>query len=175
MIFSLEDRRPDIRGEHYVAENAMVIGSVVIERHVSVWFNTVIRGDNDLVTLGEGSNVQDGAVLHVDPGVPLTLGRRVTVGHMAMLHGCTIGDRSLIGIKAVVLNHAVIGRDCIIGANALVTEGKRIPDGSLVLGSPGRVVRALDERERAGLAEFADHYVANAARYRQGLRAWHDS
>lgn len=171
MIYALGDRRPELRGAaHFIAANASVIGSVVIENNASVWFNVVIRGDNDLITIGENSNIQDGSVLHTDAGVPLVVGRNVTVGHMAMLHGCTVGDGSLIGINAVILNGVVIGRNCLIGANALIPEGKVIPDDSLVLGSPGRVVRNLTREEIAGLARSAAHYVEKISLYRDVLR-----
>ncbi len=170
MLWVLGDRRPELRGTaHFVASNATVIGSVVIENNASVWFNVVIRGDNDLITVGENSNVQDGSVLHTDAGFPLVIGRNVSVGHKAMLHGCSVGDGSLIGINAVVLNGAVIGRNCLIGANALIPEGKTIPDGSLVLGSPGRVVRNLTPEEIAGLARAAAHYVEKISRYRDAF------
>jgi carbonic anhydrase/acetyltransferase-like protein (isoleucine patch superfamily) len=166
MIYALESRRVLLRGKnHFIADNATVIGSVVLEDESSVWFNTVIRGDSDLITVGPRSNVQDAAVLHTDAGIALTLGAEVSVGHQAMLHGCTIGDGSLVGIKALVLNHAVIGRDCLIGANALVTEGKIVPDRSLVLGSPGKVVRTLSDEEISGLRAIAAHYVENARHY----------
>src|SRR6266545_400642 len=136
MLYTLASRQALLRGRHhFIAANATVIGSVILEDESSVWFNTVIRGDNDVITIGARSNVQDGSVLHTDAGIALTLGTEVSVGHQAMLHGCTIGDGSLIGIKALILNHGVIGRECLIGANALVTEGKVIPDRSLVLGS----------------------------------------
>jgi carbonic anhydrase/acetyltransferase-like protein (isoleucine patch superfamily) len=171
MLYSLGERRVELRGRHhYIADNATVIGSVILEENASVWFNVVIRGDNDLITIGAGSNVQDGAVLHTDPGIPLTLGRDVTVGHMAMLHGCTVGDGSLIGIKAVILNRAVIGRNCLIGAGSLVPEGKVIPDGSLVMGSPGRIVRSLTAEELARFQKAAGHYVDKIDLYQQGLR-----
>lgn len=170
MIYSLGDREVRVEGDYFVAHNATVIGSVVLENNASIWFNVVVRGDNDLITIGEDSNIQDGSVLHTDAGIELTIGKRVTVGHMAMLHGCTIGDGSLIGIKSVVLNNAVVGRNCIVGANTLIPEGKEIPDGSLVLGSPGRVARALREDEIAALPGFADHYVENARRFRRELR-----
>lgn len=171
MIYSLGERRVEIRGHHhFIADNAMVIGSVVLEEHTSVWFNAVIRGDNDLVTIGEGSNVQDGSVLHTDPGIPLTLGRDVTVGHMAMLHGCTIGDGSLIGIKAVILNRAVIGKNCLIGAGSLILEGKVIPDGSLVTGSPGRIVKTFTTEEIARFRMAAASYKEKIARYARDLR-----
>jgi carbonic anhydrase/acetyltransferase-like protein (isoleucine patch superfamily) len=166
MLYTLDARRVLLHGRHhFVADNATVIGSVVLEDEASVWFNTVIRGDNDIITIGTRSNVQDAAVLHTDAGIKLALGKEVSVGHQAMLHGCTIGDGSLIGIKALILNHAVIGRECLIGANALVTEGKVIPDRSLVMGSPGKIVRTLSDEEVAGLRAIAAHYVANARRY----------
>jgi len=153
-----------------LAPSAVVCGEVQIGEGSSVWFNAVIRGDNELITIGENSNVQDGAVLHTDPGFPLTIGSGVTVGHKAMLHGCTIGDNSLVGINAVVLNGATIGRNCLIGANALVTEGKEIPDNSMVLGSPGKVVRELTPEQIEGLRRSAKHYVDNARRFQSGLR-----
>jgi carbonic anhydrase/acetyltransferase-like protein (isoleucine patch superfamily) len=170
MIYSLGDRRVITRGDHWVADNATVIGSVVIEKDVSIWFNAVVRGDNDLITIGEGSNIQDHSVLHTDEGVKLTIGRNVTVGHHVMLHGCTVGDGSLIGIKSVILNNARIGRHCLIGANALITEGKEIPDGSLVVGAPGKVVRQLTDEEVARLLWNAEHYVNNYKRYQRDFK-----
>lgn len=170
MIYSLGDRRVERRGDNFVAPNATVIGSVVLEKNASVWFNAVIRGDNDLITIGEDSNIQDGSVLHTDAGVPLTLGKGVTVGHLVMLHGCTIGDYSLIGINAVVLNGAKIGKYCIIGANAFVPERAEIPDGSIVMGSPGKVVKPITDFHKAILIGSAAHYVENAKRYRELLR-----
>ena len=171
MFYRLEDRQVErIGGPHFVAHNATLIGSVVLHPNASVWFNVVIRADNDPIVIGEDSNVQDGSVLHTDTGYPLTIGRGVTVGHKAMLHGCSIGDYSLIGINAVVLNGARIGKYCIIGANALIPEGVEIPDGSLVLGSPGRVKRTLGDAERAMLEASAAHYVENARRYLQHLQ-----
>lgn len=169
MIYRLEDRKVVRHGETFVAPNATLIGSVVLHDCASVWFNVVMRGDNDPIVIGERTNVQDGSVLHTDAGVPLTLGCGVTVGHKAMLHGCLIGDYSLIGINAVVLNRAKIGRYCIIGANALIPEGKEIPDGSLVVGTPGKVIRTLTEQERKGLEASAEHYVQNFKRYLRGL------
>ena len=169
MLYSLAERTPITRGEVFIAPSATVIGSVVIEQHASLWFNVVVRGDNETITIGENANVQDGCILHTDPGIPLTIGRNVTVGHKVVLHGCTIGEGSLIGINSVILNRAIVGRHCLIGANALVTEGKEIPDGSVVMGSPGKIVRTLDEGEIAGLARSAEHYVANARRYREAL------
>ena len=169
MIYELGPRKVRIEGRVFVADSADVIGSVVLKNESSVWFNTVLRGDTDVLTIGERSNVQDGAVLHADPGVPLTLGRGVTVGHQAMVHGCDVGDYSLIGINAVVLNHAKIGKYCIIGANALVTEHQEIPDGSLVLGTPAKVVRSLDAAARSDLEASATGYVERAAQYLRTL------
>lgn len=170
MIYALDEFAPLIPGDCWIAPNATVIGNVLLEKNTSVWFNAVIRGDSDLITIGENSQLQDGVVLHADPGFPLTLGKNVSVGHMAMVHGCTIGDNSLIGIKAVVLNGAVIGRNCLIGANALVSEGKIIPDGSLVLGSPGKVVRQLTPDEIEEIGRTAERYVLKSKRYRMGLK-----
>ena len=170
MIFHVDNRRVTFASQcHFVASNATVIGSVHLGDQVSVWFNAVIRGDNELISLGEGSNIQDGAVMHTDPGYPLTLDGYVTVGHKAMLHGCSVGENSLIGINAVVLNGAKIGRNCLVGANALVPEGMEVPDGSLVLGSPAKVKRALSEEEINGLRQSAEHYIANMKRYRETL------
>ena len=170
MLYSLGDRRIELRGSHhYVAPNATVIGTVILEHEASLWFNVVVRADNDTISIGARTNIQDAAVLHTDEGVPMVLGSSVSVGHEAMLHGCTIGDGTLIGIKAVVLNHAVIGRECLIGANALIAEGKVIPDRSLVIGSPGKVVRALTDAEVASIRGNADHYVNNARRYLRDL------
>ncbi|MEM9729685.1 MAG: gamma carbonic anhydrase family protein [Myxococcota bacterium] len=165
MIYELGPRKVRIEGRVFVAESADVIGSVVLKNESSVWFNTVLRGDSDVLTVGERTNIQDGAVLHADPGVPLTLGRGVTVGHQAMVHGCDVGDFSLIGINAVVLNHAKVGKYCIIGANALVTERQEIPDYSLALGTPAKVVRTLDEEARRALESSAAGYVERAAQY----------
>ena len=162
-------------GHYWIAPNATLIGRVVLRRNASIWFNAVLRGDNEPIIVGEDSNVQDGAVLHTDMGSPLTLGRQVTVGHLAMLHGCEVGDGSLIGIGAVVLNGAKIGRGCLIGAKALVGEGKVIPDSAMVLGAPGRVVRLLDEQDRARLAVGAVHYVDNWRRYAAGLTSRQDA
>lgn len=169
MIHIIGDRVPDISSEAWVAPSADVIGTVRLAAGSSVWFNAVLRGDNDLITVGEGSNVQDGSVLHTDGGIPLTIGRDVTIGHKVMLHGCTIGDGSLVGINSVVLNGAKIGRHCLIGANSLIPEGKEIPDFSLVMGSPGKVVKQLDEARARGLALSARHYVENWKRYKRDL------
>jgi carbonic anhydrase/acetyltransferase-like protein (isoleucine patch superfamily) len=169
-LYALGERRPELRGDCWVAENATVVGSVVIEDGASVWFGTVIRGDNDLITIGTGSNVQDGAVLHTDAGIELMLGPSVLVGHQAMLHGCTIGEGSLIGIQAVILNNAVIGRECLIGAGALIPEGKVIPDRSLVMGSPGKVVRQLSDQEAAFIRLGCVQYTERARRYKRELQ-----
>ena len=157
-------------GEYWIAPNASVIGDVELKPGASVWFNVVIRGDNERITVGHDSNIQEGAILHTDVGYPMTIGAGVTVGHKAMLHGCEIGDNSLIGINAVVLNGAKIGKNCLIGANALITEGKVIPDNSLVMGQPGKVVRELDEGAVSALALSAQHYVQNWKRFATGLK-----
>jgi carbonic anhydrase/acetyltransferase-like protein (isoleucine patch superfamily) len=170
MLYQLDARVPILHESAFVAPTAHLIGSVVLEENASVWFQVVVRGDNDVLTIGRDSNVQDGSVLHTDSGIPLTLGRGVTVGHKVMLHGCTVGDYSLIGMNAVVLNRASIGRYCMIGANALITEGKVIPDGSVVMGSPGKVVRTVTDQERLVLEGSAAHYVENAQRYRAQLK-----
>ena len=171
MIFSLKDRRVRLNGgQHFIAHNATVIGSVTLEANVSIWFNVVVRADQDEIYIDTGSNIQDGAVLHVDPGQPLRIGKSVTVGHKAMLHGCTIGDGSLVGINAVVLNGANIGKNCLIGANALVPENMVIPDGSMVLGSPARIKRELSADQQAELAKGAEHYVQNGQFFLQHLR-----
>ncbi len=171
MIYALGDRRVEIRGsDYFVADNATVVGSVVIGHNVSIWFNCVVRGDNDVITIGDNCNIQDASVLHTDEGVKLTLERNVSVGHMVMLHGCHIGEGSLIGIKAVVLNGARIGRNCLIGANTLIPEGREIPDGSLVVGSPGKVIRQLTPEEIRKINWIADHYVENFKRYKTSLR-----
>jgi len=170
MIYSLGQRRLEIRGQDYfIADNATVIGSVILEQNASIWFNAVLRGDNDLITIGENSNIQDGSVLHTDSGVPLTVGKNVTVGHKVMLHGCEIGEGSLVGINSVILNGAKIGKHCLIGANSLIAEGKVIPDGSMVIGSPGKIVRQLTPEQIQGLAMSAQHYVENFKRYQQDL------
>lgn len=170
MIYQLDGEKVQAEGDFWVADSAAVIGKVLLKQDASVWFNAVLRGDNELITLGEGSNIQDGSVLHTDPGYPLTIGAHVTVGHKVMLHGCEIGEGSLIGINAVVLNGAKIGKNCLIGANALITEDKVIPDNSMVLGSPGKVVKTLSDEQAAGIRIGAAHYVENARRYRAGLQ-----
>lgn len=159
----------EVHADSWVAPNATLVGKVKLEAGASVWFNAVLRGDNELILIGENSNVQDGTVMHTDMGFPLTLGKGVTVGHNAMLHGCTVGDYSLIGINAVILNGAKIGKNCIIGANSLIGEGKEIPDGSLVMGSPGKVVRELTDGQKKMLEASAAHYVHNAQRYARDL------
>ncbi len=169
MIYKLLDRSPDIHPSCFVADSADIIGSVILHKNSSIWFNCTIRGDNDTITVGENSNIQDGSVLHVDEGKPLSIGKNVTVGHKVMLHGCTIGDSSLIGINAVVLNQAKIGKGCIIGANALITEGMEIPDGSMVLGAPGKIVKQLNEKNQQLLIYAAQHYVENAKKYANNL------
>jgi len=169
MIYALGDRRLETRGEHWIAETAVVVGDVLLEENASIWWGAVLRGDNERITVGRNSNVQDGSVLHTDMGSPLVIGADVTVGHMVMLHGCTIGDGSLIGIGAVVLNNAKVGKNCIIGAKALIPEGKEIPDNSLVMGAPGKIVRELSDEHRAMLVQGAAHYVDNARRYRTDL------
>jgi len=171
MIYSLGDLHVTLVGEgHFVAPNASIIGNVVLHDNASVWFGCVLRGDADRIEIGAGSNIQDGTVMHADPGYPMTVGENVTVGHNAMLHGCTIGDGSLVGIGAVVLNGAKVGRGCLIGANALVTEGMEIPDGSLVLGSPARIRSQLSAEQQQALKLNAEHYVSNGVRYRAELR-----
>ena len=159
MIYRIGNDIPEIHDTVFVAESADVMGKVVLKKGASVWFNAVIRGDCDLIEVGERSNIQDGAVLHCDPGQPLVIGEDVTVGHNAMIHGLEVGDRTLVGINAVILDGAKVGRDCIIGANSLVKAGAVIPDGSLVIGSPGKVVRENDEQTRQFLLGYAAHYV----------------
>ncbi len=172
MIHALGDRRPEFEGGgHFVADNATLIGSVRLRDRASVWFNCVLRGDNDWITVGERSNVQDGSVLHTDPGFELVIGDGVTVGHKAMLHGCTIGDDSLIGIGSTVLNGARIGRHSIVGAHALVTENRQFPDGVMLLGAPARIARELTDDEIARIRASADIYVRNAARFLSDLVA----
>lgn len=171
MIYQLGDAQLQAEGDYYVAPTAAVIGKVILKQDASVWFGAVLRGDNEPITVGVGSNVQDCAVLHTDPGYPLVIGPHVTVGHQVMLHGCTIGEGSLIGINAVVLNGAKIGKNCLIGANALIAEGKEIPDNSMVLGSPGKIVKTLSDEQAMGLRIGAAHYVENGRRYREQLKA----
>jgi carbonic anhydrase/acetyltransferase-like protein (isoleucine patch superfamily) len=169
-IYELDGHTPQLGKNAFVADSAQVIGKVTLEENASVWFGTIIRGDSEHIRIGRNSNVQDSSVLHADEGIPLTLGENVSVGHKVMLHGCTVGDGSLIGIGAIVLNHAKIGRNCLVGAGALVTEGKEFPDGSLILGSPAKAVKQLTPEQIAGLARIAQHYVDNAAHYRKGFK-----
>ena len=170
VIYALGERRVVTRGDYFVAESAAVIGSVVLDHNVSVWFGAVVRGDYDSVTIGANSNIQDCAVVHMDDTYPVTIGEGVTVGHHAVVHGCTVGDNSLIGIHAVVMNGARIGENCLVGSNALVTEGKTIPDGSLVLGSPGRVVRSLTDEEIQEINYFSNLYVNNFKSYKRQMQ-----
>jgi carbonic anhydrase/acetyltransferase-like protein (isoleucine patch superfamily) len=169
MKYRLGDLRVETHPDSWVAPNATLIGKVRLQAGASVWFGAVLRGDNELIDIGENSNVQDGTVMHTDTGIPLTIGKNVTIGHNVMLHGCSVGDCSLIGINAVILNGAKIGKYCIIGANSLIAEGKEIPDGSLVMGSPGKVVRELTDAQKQMLEASAAHYVQNAQRYARDL------
>ena len=169
-LYELDGVAPRLADGAWVADSAQVIGRVVLGENASVWFGAVLRGDNEALTIGRDTNVQDGSVLHSDMGSPLTLGEGVTVGHQVMLHGCTVGDNSLIGIQAVILNNARIGRNSIVGAGAVVTEGKEFPDNSLIIGAPAKVVRTLDEAAVAKLRQSALHYVENGRRYAKGLR-----
>jgi carbonic anhydrase/acetyltransferase-like protein (isoleucine patch superfamily) len=168
-VYALGDKRPLLSDPVWIAPNATVIGDVRLAANVSIWWNAVLRGDNDPISVGENTNIQDGSVLHTDEGMPLTIGAGVTVGHLVVLHGCSVGDGSLIGIKSVILNRAVIGRDCLIGANTLIPEGKVIPDRSVVMGSPGKVVRQLTDAEAARLRHAADHYLKHWRRYADEL------
>ncbi len=165
-IYQFEERVPDIATTSFIAPGAKVIGSVVLKSFSSVWFNAVIRGDNDLISIGERSNIQDNAVLHTDPGIPLSIGDNVTVGHSVMLHGCVIGEYSLVGIGSTILNNARIGKRCIIGANTLITENKEFPDRSMIMGSPGRLIRQLSEEEMEQLIHVAEIYVKKVSRYK---------
>lgn len=170
MIYALDGYAPEIHADTWVAADANLIGKVVLEEGASIWFGTTLRGDNEEIRIGAGSNVQESCVLHTDMGSPLTIGANCTIGHKVMLHGCTIGEGSLIGMGAIVLNGAKIGKGCLIGAGALITEGKEIPDGSLVMGAPGKVVRVLDAEAQAGLLASAESYRANMRRFKAGLR-----
>ena len=170
-LYSLDGKTPQIAADTWVAPDANLIGRIILETAASVWFGCTLRGDNETITIGAGSNVQENTVMHTDLGFPLTIGAGCTIGHKAMLHGCTIGDNSLIGMGATVLNGARIGRNCLIGAGALITEGKEIPDGSLVMGAPGRVIRQMDAAAIDGLRQSALHYQQNMRRFRAGLQA----
>ena len=165
MFYDLENKKIKNAGENWVAPNASIIGDVTLEKNTSIWFNATLRGDVDNIYVGEGSNIQDGSVLHTDPGYPLKIGKDVTIGHLVMLHGCTIADNSLIGIGAVILNGAKIGKNCIIGAKALITENKEIPDNSLVIGSPGKIVRQVTDQEVKSITKNAIHYQDNWKKY----------
>jgi len=169
-LYQLEDRSPQLAEGAWVADSAQVMGNVVLEQDASVWFGAVLRGDNEELRVGPGSNIQDGSVVHSDLGYPVKIGAGVTIGHQVVLHGCTIGDNSLIGIQAVVLNGAKIGRDCLVGAGALVTEGKEFPDGSLIVGAPAKAVRQLSAEQIEGMRRGAQHYVGNARRFKNGLK-----
>ena len=169
-LYQLGDESPRIADSAWVADSAQVIGNVELGEDASVWFGAVLRGDGEPIRIGPGVNIQDGTVVHADPGFPVTLERNVSVGHQVMLHGCTVGENSLIGIQSVVLNGARIGRNCLVGAGALVTEGKEFPDGSLIIGSPAKVARMLTPEQIAGLQRVAEHYVENAARFRKDLK-----
>jgi carbonic anhydrase/acetyltransferase-like protein (isoleucine patch superfamily) len=169
-LFQLQDKQPQLAAGVWIAPNATVIGDVHLGANVSIWWNATLRGDNDPIFIGDNSNIQDGSVLHTDEGVPLHIGNNVTVGHLVMLHGCTVGDGSLIGIGSVILNRAVIGQQSIVGANTLIPEGKVFPERSLIVGSPGKVVRQLSDQEVSRLKTSADHYVTNAGRYRDALQ-----
>ena len=170
-LYALGDRCPQLHEDTWAAPDANLIGDVVLEEGASVWFCSTLRGDNERITVGAGSNVQENCVFHTDMGFPLTIGPGCTIGHKVMLHGCTIGTNSLIGMGATVLNGAKIGDNCLIGAGALITEGKEIPDGSLVMGAPGKVIRALDDAAKASLLASARHYQDNMRRFRSGLVA----
>ena len=165
MFYDLENKKPKNSGENWVAPNAVIIGDVTLEKNTSIWFNATLRGDVENIHIGEGSNIQDGCVLHTAPGYPVKLGKNITVGHLVMLHGCTIEDNSLIGIGAVILNNAKIGKNCIIGAKSLITENKIIPDNSLVIGSPGKIVRKVTDEEIINIKENAKHYQNNWKKY----------
>jgi len=169
-VYELDGVAPQIADSAWVADSAQVMGEVSVAADASIWFGTVVRGDTSTITIGEGSNVQDASVLHADLGMPLVIGRHVTVGHQVMLHGCTIGDETLIGIGAIVLNGAKIGKNCLVGAGALVTEGKEFPDGTMILGSPARAVKQLSAEQMQSLRTSAQHYIDNARRFRAGLR-----
>jgi carbonic anhydrase/acetyltransferase-like protein (isoleucine patch superfamily) len=171
VIYALDELVPQLAADVYVAPNATVIGDVILAAEVSVWFGAVLRGDVERLTVGRGSNIQDNSVLHSDPGAPLMVGELVTVGHMVTLHGCSIGDGTLIGMGAGVLNHARVGRNCLIGAHALITEGKDFPDGMLIVGAPARAIRPLTPQELERIAGNRQRYIERAKRYRAGLRS----
>ncbi|MBI1360901.1 MAG: gamma carbonic anhydrase family protein [Alphaproteobacteria bacterium] len=169
-IYELDGVKPETEGDHWIAETAVVLGRVILKRNASIWFGAILRGDNDPITIGENSNIQDGTIIHTDVGIPTTVGRNCTIGHRVMLHGCTVGDNSLIGIGAILLNGSTIGKNCLIGAGALIPEGKTIPDNSLVMGAPGKVVREVTTEHAQMLTASALHYVENWKRYAKGFR-----
>jgi carbonic anhydrase/acetyltransferase-like protein (isoleucine patch superfamily) len=170
-LYAIGERRPELRGDHhFIAHDATLVGSIVLEQDVNIWFKVVIRADNDNIAIGAGTNVQETSVLHVDPGYPMTLGRNVTIGHKVMLHGCTVGDGALIGINSVIMNGARIGAGALIGANTLIAEGKEIPPGVLVLGSPGKIVRELKQEEKDQLLKIASGYVERSRFYRSNFK-----
>ena len=169
-VYELDGMAPEVAESAWIADSAQVMGGVTLGAQASIWFGATVRGDTEHIHIGEGTNIQDASVLHADYGQPLTVGKNVTVGHMVMLHGCTIGDESLIGIGAVVLNGAKIGRNCLVGAGSLVTEGKEFPDGSMIMGTPAKVVRQLTPEQMEGLRESARRYIENGQRYKAGLK-----
>lgn len=169
-VYAIGDKTPHVHTSVWIAPNATVIGDVRLERNVSIWWSATLRGDNDPITVGQNTNIQDGSVLHTDDGIPLAIGEDVTIGHMVMLHGCTIGSGCLIGMGAIVLNRAVIGRECLIGAGSVIPEGKEIPDRSLVIGTPGRIIRQLTDEDIARMRESTAHYLVHTRDYREGLR-----
>jgi carbonic anhydrase/acetyltransferase-like protein (isoleucine patch superfamily) len=169
-VYAIGNKRPQLADPVWIAPNATIVGDVRLAKDVSIWWNATLRADNDPITIGENTNIQDGSTLHTDDGVPLTIGANVTVGHMVMLHGCTVGDGCLIGIGAIVLNRAVIGRECLIGAGSVIPEGKEIPDRSLVIGTPGRVIRQLTDEDVAGIRRSAENYRIHWQQYRDQLK-----
>ena len=169
MLYSLGERNPIIRGDYFIAPGCQIVGSVDIGNNVNIWFNTVIRADYDWVIIGDNTNIQDGSVFHVDPGKPISIGKNVTIGHKVVLHGCTIDDETLIGMNSVILNGAKIGKNCLIGANTLIPENMEVPEGSLVFGSPGKIVKQISDEQRAQFMVGAEFYVSNAARFKEQL------
>ncbi len=170
MFYSLDSKSVKTNGDYYVAPTATLIGDVILMKNASIWFGTTLRGDNDQIIIGEGSNVQDGSMVHSDPGFGVTLGNNVSIGHMVMLHGCTIGDGTLVGIGSIILNGAVIGKHCLIGAHSMITEGKKIPDNSVVMGSPGKIIRHTTETDLALISRPAPHYIARGRQYKSQLK-----
>ena len=171
MIYSIDENTPKYDASNFIAENATIIGKVNLNSDVSIWFNVVIRGDNDPINVDQGTNIQDGSILHTDIGAPLTIGKNVTIGHKVMLHGCSISDNCLIGINSTILNHAKIGKNSIVGANSLITENKSFPENSLIMGSPAKVIRALDKKEIKMIQYSAEHYVENGKRFIKSLKS----